>query len=164
MPLRWPWKKRKVQPREIHQDGEDRLPVYTNVELQELSETAWARVDPEIRAKARQILLDALAPEDVEAIRKNIAEFGSMWMDRPPFSVSSLLVEHDAEGKMRGPGRTIHYGWHMSGGMAVRNCLRKGGITDDMLPPFDAYYGPGTNVRNWDDYYVQAVEHAVAVD
>lgn len=48
--------------------------------------------------------------------------------------------------------------WHFSGGMNVRNYFRKT-IPDADLPPFDEYYGPGTDVRNWDDYYDCALEY-----
>jgi hypothetical protein len=39
-----------------------------------------------------------------------------------------------------------HFGW----GMAVRNFLRTNGLTDDLTPD-----------RNWDDYYIKAIEEAV---
>lgn len=49
-------------------------------------------------------------------------------------------------------------GDHMFLGMSVRNKFRTA-IKDAELPPFDAYYGEGTDVRNWDDYYVSALKY-----
>src|SRR5688500_1764558 len=48
-----------------------------------------------------------------------------------------------------------HFGW----GMGVRNLLRDV-VTDDKLPSAPYPDGRG-EYRNWDDYYIQAVEAAV---
>lgn len=53
--------------------------------------------------------------------------------------------------------------FHFTTGMNLRNYLRET-ITDRELPSFDEYYGEGTNVRNWDDYYMHALEVAVNAD
>lgn len=49
--------------------------------------------------------------------------------------------------------------FHHSTGMGLRNYLRKA-IPDADLPPFDEYYGEGTDIRNWDDYYMNALKLA----
>lgn len=66
-----------------------------------------------------------------------------------PVSMAALALEHKRQEELY---------WHFSGGMAVRNHLRKT-IPDADLPPFDEYYGVGTDVRNWDDYYEFALRH-----
>jgi hypothetical protein len=57
------------------------------------------------------------------------------------------------------PDRWAHP-FHLLGFMAVRNLLREI-IRDDELP--DAPYPGGETHRNWDDYYVQALEAAAGV-
>ena len=52
--------------------------------------------------------------------------------------------------------------FHFGAGMSCRNRFRKT-IPDADLPAFDAYYGKGTDVRNWDDYYEQALEYIVGM-
>lgn len=50
--------------------------------------------------------------------------------------------------------------YHMFAGMGVRNLLREV-VRDGELPP--APYPGGEEQRNWDDYYVQALEAAAGV-
>lgn len=98
-------------------------------------EQLWARVDPTLRAAAVRILRTELHPQSKSEIRKLIEEHGpDDWM--PPT-------------------------FHFQGGMAIRNLLREHGLKDAMLPPYDEWYGEGTDVRNWDDYYNQALVEAV---
>lgn len=52
--------------------------------------------------------------------------------------------------------------FHFAAGMSCRNRFRRT-IPDDDLPAFDAYYGEGTDVRNWDDYYEAAMEYIVGM-
>lgn len=50
--------------------------------------------------------------------------------------------------------------FHLGAGMAVRNYLRKQ-LTDGELPDVvgpDGGYAPGQKVRNWDDFYLGALQ------
>lgn len=98
----------------------------------------WERVDQDVKERSILALQKKLTPELSQQIRDHISKHGkNEWVHVDPFD-------------------------HFFFGMQVRNELREAGILDAELPPFDKYYGEGTNVRNWDDYYVQALEAAVA--
>lgn len=107
--------------------------------IERLYDEIWASVHPDLRASVVAHLRKIIPPELAQQIRATAAEHG----------------RHD----------WIHnlseYGEHHGVGMAIRNSLRRAGFKDDQLPPFDAYYGEGTDVRNWDDYYVQATSEAI---
>lgn len=60
------------------------------------------------------------------------------------------IGRRDAEGNLPA-------GWHFAGGMSVRNLLRQA-VRDEELPL--APYPGGQSHRNWDDFYVQALEAA----
>lgn len=66
--------------------------------------------------------------------------------------IKAAITKEQAEHVLDNKGEFFH----MTGGMAVRNHLRKT-IPDADLPSFDEYYGEGTDVRNWDDYYDNAL-------
>lgn len=57
-------------------------------------------------------------------------------------------------------GWSTKSGWHMFGGMGIRNLLREKGFTDDQLPKV-AY--PHGEAQNWDDFYTAALEAAAGV-
>jgi hypothetical protein len=90
-------------------------------------------------------------------------------LDPSFFSDVRILAEE------KGLGEWLPIGWHFAQGMAIRNLLRSDHevdpavikaakpIKDDELPPLDEYYGEGTDVRNWDDYYVQCIECAAGL-
>jgi hypothetical protein len=120
-------------------DGNGYIDMVNGRDINELYNEAWDAVDPNVKEKAIQILDGLLTSLDKEIVVQEYEAYGPHeWLYSDTF----------------GPN------WHHSGGMAVRNALRGGGLPDAVLPPFDAYYGDGTDVRNWDDYYVQAVEAA----
>lgn len=122
-------------------------------DLQSWHESAWKLLPVESRRRAVAILQDIVPSEDFEACRTAYAEHGSDWPDNEPWS---SLIDY-------GDGNMFRNSWHHSGGMAVRNILREQGFKDVELPPFDEYYGEGTDVRNWDDYYVACFEAAAGV-
>lgn len=70
---------------------------------------------------------------------------GGMLTGMPPLAVS--LIRHIIAVEPLNWWVPYHFGW----GMAVRNYLRKGGIDEAALP-----------THNLDDYYVEAVERALA--
>lgn len=109
--------------------------VLDDSDMDKLYDAAWAAVDPEVKGRAVASLRNAISEDDKQLIRDAIAKHG----------------RHE----------WIHEFGHHGFGTAARNWLRKDGILDAELPPFDAYYGEGTDVRNWDDVYVQALEAAV---
>lgn len=121
--------------------------------LQDWHEAAWELLPVESRRRAVTILRDVVPAEDFEACREAYAEHGPEWPSKEPFSSK---IDY-------GDGNTFLNPWHHSGGMAVRNVLRKQGFKDVELPPFDEYYGEGTDVRNWDDYYIACFEAAAGV-
>jgi hypothetical protein len=121
--------------------------------LSEWHEAAWKLLPVESRYRAVEIIQSVLSSEDLEACRKAYDEHGDEWPSFEPFS----------EKVDCGNGETFLYPWHHSGGMAVRNVLRSQGFVDAELPPFDQFYGEGTDVRNWDDYYVACFEAAAGV-
>lgn len=53
-------------------------------------------------------------------------------------------------------------GFHMFGGMAIRNLLRDV-IKDDELPGNKWSGEDGQEYRNWDDYYIEVLEEAAGV-
>lgn len=109
----------------------------------------WNRVDPEIRKRSVDHLRSSLSPESLEAVRVAVERYGRHeWLHKPPFA----MLVRDEDGEMQMP-------FHFSGGMAIRNLLREV-VKDDELPSFDEWYGEGTDVRNWDDFYVQALTEA----
>lgn len=95
----------------------------------------WEMVDPDIQERAKEILRNAIQPEDVELIKEGHSKYGDEWIH--------------------------HVGGHFFMGMAIRNLLRQNGLTDDLLPPVE--YEEGQSYSNWDDYYVQAVEAAIGL-
>lgn len=115
----------------------------------------WASVDEDVRLRAVEILRENLPSETLEQIREGVEKYGSHeWIHEEPFTTYDEVVFDDGE-VMTLPN-VFHHGY----GMAIRNLLRQEGLTDDLLPDFDAYYGEGTGVRNWDDGYIQALEEA----
>lgn len=61
--------------------------------------------------------------------------------------------------KEHGIGHPEKAGFHiLGGGMQIRNRLRSV-IKDAHLKPVD--YGDGLMARNWDDYYMAAIEEAI---
>lgn len=128
-------------------DGKDMETLYTE---------AWRAVDPEVRQRAIAIIQEKVFPEELQNVRDNYEKYGNAWYEHEPFSTVSTMPTKDGPVELPIP-------WHWTGGMALRNLLRLEGIKDDELPPFDAYYGEGTDVRNWDDYYKQAIEAAAGV-
>lgn len=115
----------------------------------DLYDEIWNRVDPELRERAVNHIREELHPESLEEVREAVEKHGRHeWPHNPPFS--ALIRDEDGE---------LQLPFHFSGGMAVRNLLREV-VKDSELPPFDEWYGEGTDVRNWDDYYVQALVEA----
>ncbi len=94
----------------------------------------WDRVDPEFKKKVEDFLrgyLKEAAPSFREAIAKN-------------------------------PDGWYAGFWHFGQGMAIRNALRDAGFKDDMLPAVEYDVGGKMeSMRNWDDYYVEAIEAAL---
>lgn len=69
-----------------------------------------------------------------------------------------ILKEHipaDQQEKLKEMIIANPNGWftkiHFWGGMAIRNLLRKEGLTDDLLPVYNS-------MQNWDGHYVSLVE------
>ena len=123
---------------------------FTKDEMREMYDAAWEAVDPKVRARAVEVLQKDMADDALAEVRKGVEEHGTHeWIHHEPFT-STLDLD----------GQSMVVSFHHMQGMAIRNALRAGGVKDADLPPFDAYYGDGTDVRNWDDYYVQALEEA----
>lgn len=119
----------------VEVDGKDMPGLYA---------AAWEAVDPDVKRRAVAVLDGYMTAGDRHAIIEAYKEHGPCeWVGHPPFT-----VVRDG----------IPISFHFTAGMGVRNALRSSGLRDKLLPAFDAYYGAGTNVRNWDDYYVQAIE------
>lgn len=107
------------------------------IDMDQAFDDAWDAVDPDVKRRAVESLKMAISPEDFDQIRAGIDKHGKHeWIHKDPFD-------------------------HHFFGMRVRNWLRvNANIKDAELPGFDAFYGEGTDVRNWDDFYVQALEAA----
>lgn len=123
-------------------------------DLKDILEVAWNNLPIADRQRAVTILQKLVPAEDFDACRESYAKHGDDWVSYEPFSVKIKYPDAD---------EFFHIPWHHSGGMAVRNALRGEGFKDEELPPFDEYYGEGTNVRNWDDYYVACFEAAAGI-
>lgn len=94
----------------------------------------WASVPLELRARIVDVLRTGLDEATKAGVRERIRERGEDWL---------------AE---------IHHGW----GTAIRNLLRTSGFPDHVLPDAPYEHIEGTPMaRNWDDYYMQAVEAAL---
>lgn len=113
-------------------------------------EMAWKKLSVEDRRRAVEIL--ELLDDELDVVAEAFAKYDYDWDIHEPFTTT---FEVD--------GIEIADYWHFGGGMYVRNLLREHGFTDDQLPPFDEFYGEGTDVRNWDDYYIACVEAAAGV-
>jgi hypothetical protein len=124
----------------------------------------WEAVPPVVRKIAADTLARVISERDKELIRRKHAEHG------PHVWVHHLIDMSDEEQRVySGVGMATadqttlsgHHGW----GTAIRNVLRDeelgAGIRDEDLP--DAPYASGLTHRNWDDYYVQAVEAALGL-
>lgn len=100
----------------------------TDQELREFEESNWARVDEATRAKCIEHLRGVIPDEQRKQLREVIAS------------------------------DSLPMGFHMFGGMAVRNALRHV-VVDDLLPEVE--YPDGERYRNWDDFYMAALREAV---
>jgi hypothetical protein len=72
-------------------------------------------------------------------------------------NIGARGMEQIREAAAADPHRWIHTVGHHGTGTSVRNLLRRA-FPDDVLPY--APYPEGKNYKNWDDYYVQALEAA----
>jgi hypothetical protein len=104
----------------------------------------WAAVPEELKEKIVAHLREKLDAGTFDFIRESITAYGRHeWI-------------HKA-----GDRFSLHFGW----GMAIRNLLREV-VKDSELPeaPYDWLVIEGSDVppatKNWDDYYVQALEAA----
>lgn len=117
----------------------------------------WWSLSPEQRKVASETVAEVISEADAEMIRQKHAQYGHDWIhyliDIDPTETPNLAAA----------GMTTlsaHHGW----GTGIRNLLRiqdGANIPDEDLP--FAPYEDGTTHRNWDDFYVQAIEAAVGV-
>lgn len=124
-------------------------------DMDKLYTDAWESMPYELRQRATGVIFSLFGPRELEKIRAAVVEHGlNVWTGEDPFTKVEYVEVPGCDDKIPCP-----ISWHFTVGMSVRNELRKS-IPDAELPPFDAYYGEGTDVRNWDDYYVQTIEAA----
>lgn len=124
----------------------------------------WESMPPVMRKIAADTIKKVLEdqPELVERIKVKHAEHGIYWIHHLTDIPEEDLETYRRVG-MAGPEQTT-FSEHMWWGMGIRNLLRDpegGNIPDGDLP--DAPYENGQTHRNWDDYYVQAIEAAVGL-
>lgn len=102
----------------------------TDEELLVYFEEKYNEIPPDVLEKAIKILQDHLLEKDRQVIRDLYKKHGPhMWM------------------------REVNDGFgHFSFGMAIRNCLRQEGLTDELLPD-----------KNWDDYYISVIEKSLGL-
>lgn len=100
----------------------------TRDELQQLSEDNWLRVDAAVRDRCVWHLREVISPEDQVTLRDCF---------------------------LRGD---FYPGFHMFGGMAIRNALRA--VAKDAELP-EVQYEEGGAYRNWDDFYMAALRQAL---
>lgn len=101
-------------------------------ELQEFTRRNWYTLPEDFRKKVVEYLQTEL---DVKSYREAIDNDPDSWC--------------------------LKDGWHMFGGMGIRNLLRENGFTDDKLT--DVEYEGGNKYKNWDDFYTAAIEAACGV-
>lgn len=128
----------------------------------------WQLLPPVMRKIASDAIKKALDEPTIELIKSKHAEHGAGWMHH-------LIDLSEEEQKLWAsvlPG-DVEIPPTMSGhsffGMQIRNLLRDpelgAGIKDDDLPeaPYENWPYEGVGPRNWDDYYIQAIEAAVGL-
>lgn len=141
----------------INVDGNET--VIDDEQMNTKYDEAWAAVSPEVRDEAVRVLREALMETDLQLIREAVERHGRHeWISHEPFT-TKVVYDTDEE---TGEEMFFMNSWHFGPGMGIRNLLRQAGLTDDKLPSdaMDFYYGAGSGIQNWDDYYVQAVEAA----
>lgn len=128
----------------------------------------WRSLPPVMRKIAADAIKKSLDDVTVELIKQKHAEHGADWMhhlvdlseEEQELWRSVLLEGAEVKATMSG---------HHSFGMQIRNLLRDdqygAGILDDDLPeaPYEDWQYEGVGPRNWDDYYIQAIEAAVGL-
>lgn len=129
---------------------------------QEHHEKAWALLPDQLKVRAIRVLRRYVQEQDLAKVRELHAEHGHEWVDHEPFAQVLQLPGREGE------DAPVSFPWHMGGGMAVRNLLRNNdtdSIPDAELPDLSELYGepPGSDIRNWDDFYVAAFEAAAGI-
>jgi hypothetical protein len=110
-------------------DDEFVIRVPTEEELQRMSDENWSRVDPDSRERCVRLLRERIPASQMEQLRD-------------AFTTGTWPV-----------------GFHMFGGMAIRNLLREA-MPDTELPEVE--YDSSHKYRNWDDFYMGALKEAAS--
>lgn len=104
-------------------------------------------IDPKVLDRAAEIIRDALLVENVDAIKKCFEIHGThewFWHIHDD-EIEKMKKENPS-------GRPFFMSPHMTLGMGIRNLLRAEGLLDKETP-----------TGNWDDYYIEAIEHALGL-
>lgn len=125
----------------------------------------WAALGLGQRMRAVAILRTALDDPTKASVSRKYSEHGPQeWIHHLIDLDPEMQDDAFAAGLVGARDTTLsgHHGF----GTWIRNVLRQGvpgarGIRDEELPP--APYADGSQHRNWDDYYVQAIEAAVGL-
>ncbi len=135
----------------------------------------WESLTPVMRKLAADSIKKALDEPTQELIRQKYAEYGHDWMHHLYDQSQEVIDEMNALLPEEYQDDLEQYGWpatmsaHHGFGMQIRNLLRDdefgAGIADDDLPeaPYENWTHEGVGPRNWDDYYIQAIEAAVGL-
>lgn len=125
----------------------------------------WRSLSDDQRSRASAMVAAALDDETKARVTAKYAEHG------PHFWIHHLIdLDPETQDDAFAAGLVAAQQTTMSGhhifGTSIRNLLRNGnfgyrGIRDEELPP--APYEDGSLQRNWDDFYVQAIEAAVGL-
>lgn len=129
----------------------------------------WLSLSPEMRKRAADAIKKTLGDEYFALIRLKHAEYGHDWIH---YFIDVPQEQRDAMNALLPEGSDIEEcGWpatwsaHHGFGTGIRNLLRNeeygAGIKDDELPA--APYEDGETHKNWDDYYVAAIEAAAGL-
>lgn len=94
-----------------------------------------------------------------EFAERNWLRVDAAQRDRCVWHLRETLHRRDLVHLREGFERGFEPGFHMFGGMGIRNLLRDV-VRDDQLPLVQ--YSDGSAHRNWDDFYMAALRQAVA--